>query len=409
MVEISRPWTGTATGDAGPYTFDQWTDVWTSMFTVDNVIQGVLRGQGGELAVTGTSSPVDIAAGEAIVDGTWYDSSAAATVAVPTPAGSTRIDLIVLEKDWTAQTVRLARVAGTEGAGAPSVTQVDGTTWQIKQAEASITTGGTITVTDFREFNVGLVGKKVENVALADNDALHYRTGSGQFENTKLAFHNFSATVAPTVNEDANDGYSVGSLWLDVTNDRAYICKDATVAAAIWRQFASAGYSEIADASPSAVASVTVTSIPGTGGDLHIVGFLLPVTDGVNLELILNNRTAAGNYDYAVTGVGSDGVLSSNGSLSATEITMNPTARPIGNVSTEGIAFHIEIPNYAESIASEYKHTILNMSYWEDDPRMMGATGGGNLAFSEAITEVGLSFSSGNISSGHIRAYLVGD
>ena len=44
------------------------------------------------------------------------------------------------------------------------------------------------------------------------------------------------ATTAPTANEDAGDGYSVGSVWIDVTNDKAYVCVDATSTAAVWKQ-----------------------------------------------------------------------------------------------------------------------------------------------------------------------------
>lgn len=46
----------------------------------------------------------------------------------------------------------------------------------------------------------------------------------------------FDATVAPTANEDSGDGYSVGSRWLDVTNNTIYTCIDATAAAAIWQR-----------------------------------------------------------------------------------------------------------------------------------------------------------------------------
>lgn len=48
----------------------------------------------------------------------------------------------------------------------------------------------------------------------------------------------YDGTTAPTVNEDSGDGYSVGSMWTDVTNDEVYICLDATAAAAVWRQLA---------------------------------------------------------------------------------------------------------------------------------------------------------------------------
>lgn len=46
--------------------------------------------------------------------------------------------------------------------------------------------------------------------------------------------NNYAATAAPTANDDSGDGYSVGSRWFDVTNDKVYECIDATPTAAIW-------------------------------------------------------------------------------------------------------------------------------------------------------------------------------
>jgi len=52
---------------------------------------------------------------------------------------------------------------------------------------------------------------------------------------------NQSATGAPTILADTAAGYRVGSHWIDTTNDKAYICVDATVGAAIWHQVDVAG------------------------------------------------------------------------------------------------------------------------------------------------------------------------
>lgn len=46
--------------------------------------------------------------------------------------------------------------------------------------------------------------------------------------------HKFDATTYPTVNDDVNSGYSVGSISHDITNDQVYICIDPTAGAAIW-------------------------------------------------------------------------------------------------------------------------------------------------------------------------------
>ena len=48
--------------------------------------------------------------------------------------------------------------------------------------------------------------------------------------------HNFAATAAPTVNDDNVAGYSVGSLWVDTTNDEAYIAVDVSTGAAVWQE-----------------------------------------------------------------------------------------------------------------------------------------------------------------------------
>lgn len=43
-------------------------------------------------------------------------------------------------------------------------------------------------------------------------------------------------TTAPTVNDDTGDGYKVGDIWLDTTNDIIYQVIDVTAGAAIWKR-----------------------------------------------------------------------------------------------------------------------------------------------------------------------------
>jgi len=51
----------------------------------------------------------------------------------------------------------------------------------------------------------------------------------------------FDATQAPTVNNDIDEGYAVGSRWVDVTNDKEYVCLDNTDGAAVWTETTEAG------------------------------------------------------------------------------------------------------------------------------------------------------------------------
>jgi hypothetical protein len=46
------------------------------------------------------------------------------------------------------------------------------------------------------------------------------------------------ATSDPTVNDDTDLGYAVGSVWINVTTDRMHVCADATDGAAVWQALA---------------------------------------------------------------------------------------------------------------------------------------------------------------------------
>jgi hypothetical protein len=60
--------------------------------------------------------------------------------------------------------------------------------------------------------------------------------------------NNFTATANPAVTDDSGDGYSVGSVWINLTLDRAYLLTDAAAGAANWLLLAPEGGSGPADA-----------------------------------------------------------------------------------------------------------------------------------------------------------------
>jgi hypothetical protein len=53
--------------------------------------------------------------------------------------------------------------------------------------------------------------------------------------------HNLSASVAPTVNDDSGDGYSVGSRWLIPVSLKEYVCLNPAVSAAVWLDLTAVG------------------------------------------------------------------------------------------------------------------------------------------------------------------------
>lgn len=142
------------TGDgAADYTQAQLAAWLRRTFSPTPASEGVLKGYGGELAVSGTSSPLSVAAGAAMVYGFPYESTGVVAPTVSTPSIGTTGFRVVLRVDWSAQTVRIAVKVSSDGvASAPAVTQVANTTWEISLATGTITTGGVVALTDARAY-----------------------------------------------------------------------------------------------------------------------------------------------------------------------------------------------------------------------------------------------------------------
>lgn len=83
---------------------------------------------------------------------------------------------------------------------------------------------------------------------------------------------NYSATTDPTVNDDSGDGYSVGSPWVNATADKAFLCLDATVGAAVWVQIG--GFGEVTFAASRIVLSESGDSNFKAGTATQLFGIL---------------------------------------------------------------------------------------------------------------------------------------
>ena len=69
------------------------------------------------------------------------------------------------------------------------------------------------------------------------------QVGLGNVANTKV---NLNASVAPVAADDNGSGYTVGSVWVNTSADRAYVCVDASTAAAVWRQIGIESHTDLA-------------------------------------------------------------------------------------------------------------------------------------------------------------------
>lgn len=92
-----------------------------------------------------------------------------------------------------------------------------------------------------------------------NDDQFRLLVGSAGGNRILGLLHKIDATTAPTVNDDAGDGFSVGSTWIDTTADKGYECADSTVGAAVWNQRSGAGTGGLTQLTGD------VTAGPGSG------------------------------------------------------------------------------------------------------------------------------------------------
>lgn len=137
--------------------------------------------------------------------------------------------------------------------------------------------------------NVAAAGAVMDSDISAAEGFLR-KTGAGAYEAIKT---NLGAAVAPGASDDSDSGYAVGSLWIDTTGDDAYLCVDATGAAAVWVQLDAGGVS-----GPGSSTDTAVVIWDGVGGDT------LAEASGVTID---------GSNNVTTTGV----FLASSGSANA--------------------------------------------------------------------------------------------
>ncbi len=118
-----------------------------------------------------------------------------------------------------------------------------------KEADLAITAGDIVFwATDTLEATADETDKAVGYAiadAAADDDTVEVVLTPDMSPNVLASVlaipkHNFAAGAAPGVGDDSADGYSVGSMWFDTTNDEIYGCVDASEGAAVWKQLSNA-------------------------------------------------------------------------------------------------------------------------------------------------------------------------
>lgn len=306
---IARPFTGRtsegAPGSAGPYSAQNWRDIWQTWQGQNKANRGVLRGVDNELAVT-ASSPADtnvnVGTGAAHVDGAWAYNNASKTVAIAANAsGSTRIDIIVLVMDTTAQTISVAVVQGTPAAGLPSLTQT-ALIYQIPLAYLTLASGFTsITsamITDMREYanipaNVGVDVTNSSGAALDSGSAVIWLAAGGAAINTTTT--EGSSNIAGVVEGRIANAASGRIITHGITS---IICDESVSAGELLELSTTAGQAQQRYVGRAFARVLTAN----TGAGTRALAF---VNVPVDVPMFATGEyTGDGNATFAVTGVG---------------------------------------------------------------------------------------------------------
>ena len=103
------------------------------------------------------------------------------------------------------------------------------------------------------------------------------------------------ATSDPTVNDDTDIGYAVGSIWVNVTTDRMHVCANSTADNAVWQALA---HINVADG--ALVPDTTNTKDIGTNNnrwqDLFLSGDASVTGDITGDSATVTNAVSAASY-----------------------------------------------------------------------------------------------------------------
>lgn len=242
MSEVSHWWTTGGAGD-GASTYTR-----TDLAIIAKILGACSSYEGVApkfLNVLNATSPsantLRVQSGGAIVDGRTYYNSGNTDVTIPSASGggNTRIDRVVLRADWTAQTVRLTRIAGTDAVNptVPAITQTSGTTYDILLYKVLVNTSGSLTITDERtiaseQFSLTFVigdgvvaittGVKGDieipfNCLVTQYTLMADASGSIVIDLWKDTYANFPPTVADTITAAAKPTLSSSQKYQDTT------------------------------------------------------------------------------------------------------------------------------------------------------------------------------------------------
>mgnify|MGYP000046336425 CR=1 FL=1 len=165
------------------------------------------------------------------------------------------------------------------------------------------------------------------------------------------------ATTNPIVTNDSSQGYAPGSLWLNTSTSRVFVCVSSNAGAAVWREVAQITENDVFF--PETNDSVDLGTAGNRFRDLYLSGGITMAGDASIsgtlsvTEQITASGGVAGNLTGDVTGDLTGNVTAASGSSTFNDITVNGQAdftnTQLQNVSDPTLAGHAATKNYVDT------------------------------------------------------------
>ena len=160
------------------------------------------------------------------------------------------------------------------------------------------------------------------------------------------------SVIDPTELDDADDGYAVGSIWINNNTDRLFVCMDNTVGSAIWHEVAAVSPQD--QWLPKATGTVDLGSTDYAFRDINITGTLT----SAHLNGTLGGTTPA---QVQATNIFCDTITADNGD---------------GELSIWGNLYGTLTGNHKGDVYSEDNTLVLNSGTDGTDATFNGGVNG---------------------------------
>jgi len=214
--------------------------------------------------------------GDLDVNGHSIVSAAAGDIAL-TP--DTTGDLIFDGVKWPQADGANRAVLQTNGAGQSSWQGSSGTGNIVRVLTPTIITPS---IASFLNANhphtAGAGGGTIAHTALTDKGTTSHADIDTHVANNPL--NNLGAAVNPDADDDVDGGYAVGSVWLNTTQGRAFVCLDASDGAAVWVELGHTHTVPIRIDNPTAADTMFITH---NEGPIIVLAAAGQVTTGTSL------------------------------------------------------------------------------------------------------------------------------